>query len=425
MRSGSAAIDEEGDIVLAERGFDQLMIILLAAHQDGDIAITHLGAGEAANPPCGGVHLGPAVRGFDELNRRRFAVARSGFRTLGRGEKRALEPNQLRIVKPSRFRKQDRRLNRDAVFLKGKPQPPIRLLAAVKQACVGRNVMGIGDARVLRIDCQSHGKRSADFGQGGDRAPLGAGEIVKRINEDVAIAQRSASVDRRQRLGQPTIGIETILAEKLGVARIDQRQIVNLGPKRGIEAHGSLAQLPLDARGFLAAALQLRKSSVEFGGHAGLMGDGGKKLKLVAQFAEEMAEDHSSAAIGDFRQGGWAAFGEDFSGEVGKIEDSGAEISAKPAGAGELALGQEGGLPRNDPIDRRTQRPLSNRLNDPIEAPLGLAGPGPPENESHGHTRANNSLTSPGSRIFIAHGSAARRISSDITMPIPSLRIIP
>jgi hypothetical protein len=139
--------------------------------------------------------------------------------------------------------------------------------------------------------------------------------------------------------------------------------------------------------GFVAVAFHFGECSVEFGGYAGLVGDGLEELELVLELAEEMSEDHSSAAVGDFREGGSAALGEDFGGEILEVEYAGAEISAEVGGAGELTLSEEGGLAGDDVIDGGAEGLGLNRSDDSIEAPLCFAGAGAAQDELDEHWR--------------------------------------
>jgi hypothetical protein len=100
--------------------------------------------------------------------------------------------------------------------------------------------------------------------------------------------------------------------------------------------------------------------------------------------AEQVAEDHLAAEGSKLRDRGATALGENLVAELLEGDDAGAEVAAGAAGAGELALGGEGGLAREDPEDRRAERIGAQGLDNLREAAVRLAGAGAADDELDG-----------------------------------------
>ncbi len=193
MRSRPAAIGKKWNIVFAERSFDQMLIIVLTAHENDDIAIAHSFIDQPANPSRGRIDLGLKVRCFDEMNRLNpiRGLCRRGD---GRNEC-PFEPAQLRTSKSPRLLEQHRRRNLDRFLLHREPEPAIRALSAMEEAHLVRNMVGIVDARTLRIEREGDVDRGAGLAQRGDQFAFRTGEIIKGIDKNIGVAKRMAPGD--------------------------------------------------------------------------------------------------------------------------------------------------------------------------------------------------------------------------------------
>ncbi len=218
----------------------------------------------------------------------------------------------------------------------------------------------------------------ADFAQGGDDPAFVFAELDEAINVNDRAGKEGALTQTGQDLAEPTVGVETVLAEVGAVGFVDQMEVVKLGLEGIVVDAGRGGGLQVGQEGGqvgggFTGAFEFGKGAVELIGQAGLVGDAGEVLEVVAVLAEQMAEDHPPALGGEFGDGRPATIAEDVPAELIEGNDARATDAFKAAGAGKLSFGHKGGLLGQQPVDGRPHGVLPHRLDDGAEAVLRFA----------------------------------------------------